>query len=384
LDKIKRKAGMIGGARRAEVLPPKRRSEISRNAAIARWGSKTPRASHKGNFQDDFGIDAECYVLDDVAKTAVISQTGMARALGLPSRGGAFPRFLANKAMSDTLGIEEREKTQNPLKFQSFTGGIGAPPSTVIHGYDVTLLIDICKAIIQADSEGRFIPGRYDKIVKQAHIIVGASAKAGIKHLVYALAGYNPTTEEVIAAFKLYVQEEARKYEPEFPSELYMQWHRLYNLAVPKRGKPWHFKSLTVRHVYYPLAKSNGKILELLKAIKGKDGDRAKKLFQFLNEVGARALRMHIGRVLEMAESSADKFAYESKITERFGGQIELELVVPTPSVIPPMDIPDIEDSEFMKRVSELAWKDDVRFPEKLAARNRPRVIDKIDASDDE
>lgn len=45
---------------------------------------------------------------------------------------------------------------------------------------------------------------------------------------------------------------------------------------------------------------------------------------------------MHMGRVLEMAESSSDKYAYENRIAERFGGQIELELVVPTPSVIPP------------------------------------------------
>jgi hypothetical protein len=29
------------------------------------------------------------------------------------------------------------------------------------------------------------------------------------------------------------------------------------------------------------------------------------------------------------------KYAYENRIAERFGGQIELELVVPTPSVIP-------------------------------------------------
>jgi hypothetical protein len=47
---------------------------------------------------------------------------------------------------------------------------------------------------------------------------------------------------------------------------------------------------------------------------------------------------MHIGRVLEMAESSTDKFAYEGKIADRFGGQTELELVVPTPSVIPPIE----------------------------------------------
>jgi P63C domain len=187
----------------------------------------------------------------------------------------------------------------------------------------------------------------------QAHIILGASAKAGIQNLVYRLSGYNPTAEEVIAAFKLYVQEEAKKYEPEFPNELYEQWHRLYELAVPKRGKPWHFKSLTVRHVYYPLAKSNGKILELLKALKSKDGDRTKKLFQFLNVIGARALRIQLGRVLEMAESSSDKFVYENKIAERFGGQKELELIVPTPSGIPSVT----DDNNLLEAATKLAWK---------------------------
>ncbi|MGJ5000528.1 P63C domain-containing protein [Bradyrhizobium sp. HKCCYLRH2060] len=327
-SKVKREAGKVGGAKRAEVLSPERRTEIAQKAALTRWG-KLPQATHKGSFKEEFGIDVECYVLDDANKTAVISQTGMARALGLPSRGGAFPRFLGNKAMSETLGTEEREKTQNPLKFQSPSGGIGAPPSTIVHGYDVTLLIDICKAIIKAESEKKFIPGRYDRIAQQAHIIVGASAKSGIKHLVYSLAGYNPTAEEVIAAFKLYVQEEAKRYEPEFPNELYAAWYRLYNIPVLQRGKPWHFKYLTVNHIYHPLAESNGKVLELLRALKAKGGDQKAKLFQFLNKIGARALRIQLGRVLEMAESSPNKESYERKIVERFGGQEEFEFIIP-------------------------------------------------------
>src|SRR6185437_3104238 len=108
-------------------------------------------------------------------------------------------------------------------------------------------------------------------MIEQAQIIIGPSAKNGIRQLVYALAGYNPTADEVIAAFKLYVQEEARKYEPEFPNELYMQWHRLYELPVPDRGKPWHFKYLTVQHIYYPLAKRSGKILTLLRALRARE-----------------------------------------------------------------------------------------------------------------
>lgn len=312
-----------GGIKRAETLSPEQRKQIAIKGAIARWGAK---ATHRGNFQEQLGIDVECYVLGDAGKTAVISQTGMATALGLSSRGNALPRFLANKVMSETVSAELRRKIENPIKFQHGSGGAGLP-TAVIHGFDSSILIDICNAIIASEEK---LGDRYANIVKQAHLIVGASARLGIKGLVYALAGYNPTIEEIIAAFKLYVLEEAKKYEPEFPNELYMQWHRLYDLAVPDRGKPWQFKYLTVNHIYFPLAKSNGKLLALLRATKANGGDRQKKLFQFLNDIGARALRMQLGRVLEMAESSPNKNDYEKKIVERFGGQQELELFVPT------------------------------------------------------
>jgi len=330
-DEEKQKAGKIGGARRAEILPADRRAEIAREAALKRWGDRTPRATHKGNFKEELGLDVECYVLDDAAKTAVISQTGMARALGLPSAGGAFPRFFTGKAVASAIGLDVRKKLENPIKFHTVTSGIEkGGDRMVVHGFDAALLIDLCQAIIAIEADGKLYK-RHRKVAAQAHIIQGASAKNGIRGLVYALAGYNPSTEEVIAAFKLYVQEEARKYEQEFPSELYLQWHRLYEIPVPVRGKPWHFKHLTIKHIYFPLAKSSGKVLELLRALKSQDGDRQKKLFQFLNELGARALRIHIGRVLEMAESSDDRFGYEKKIVERFGGQQELDLVLPPP-----------------------------------------------------
>ncbi|HEX8582796.1 MAG TPA: P63C domain-containing protein [Allosphingosinicella sp.] len=337
-----------GGVARAENLTPLARSDIARAAAAARWG-KLPRASHVGNFKEKFGIDVECYVLGDLEKTAVISQTGMARVLGLSPRGNSFPSFITSRAMAKYVGGDLRQKVENPVRFQWSPPGGGVPPMT-IHGFDTALLIDVCNAIIAAASDGSLKAARYKQLVQQAHIIVGASAKSGIRHLVYALAGYNPTTEEVVAAFKLYVQEEAKKYEPEFPSELYMEWHRLYQIPVPERGKPWHFKHLTVRHIYHPLAKSSGNLLRLLKAIQSADGGRKKKLFQFLNEVGARALRIHLGRVLEMAESSPDAATYEHRIKQRFGDQRELELVLPstgsaTPSPLPIAPLPLFERS---------------------------------------
>lgn len=317
-----------GGIARASALTGEKKREIAQKAAIARWGIK---ATHKGNFQEDFGIDVECYVLDDETKTAVISQIGMGMALGLSPRGNALPRFLESKGIQETIGAPLLEKMAKPIKFQWSGGGAQGHSSVLVHGYDVTLLIDLCQVIIKADDDLK-LNFQQKHVAKQARIIVGASAKRGIQDLVYRLAGYNATKEEAIAAFKLYIQEEAKKYEPEFPNELYLQWHRLYDIEIPQRGKPWQFKHLTVKHIYYPLAQSNGRIYELVKALKAKDGDRQKKLFQFLNDVGARALRIHLGRVLEMCESSTCKADYEDKIRKRFGEQQELNLVIPDSS----------------------------------------------------
>ena len=97
------------------------------------------------------------------------------------------------------------------------------------------MLIDACKAIVAAEAEGVLLK-RHEKIAAQAHIILSASAKAGIRGLVYALAGYDQTREEIIEAFKLYVREEAKKYEAEFPPELYLEWHRLYQIRYWSEG----------------------------------------------------------------------------------------------------------------------------------------------------
>jgi len=155
-------------------------------------------------------------------------------------------------------------------------------------------------------------------------IILNASAKAGIKGLVYALAGYSPTTDEVIAAFKLYVQEEAREYEKEFPDQLYAEWYRLYKLPKPQKHKPWKFKHLTIEHVYKPLAKSNGRVYQLTQALRTASNERWKKLHQFLSEVGVKALRTQLGQTLGIAQVSDTAEQYEANIKRVFGGQGDL------------------------------------------------------------
>jgi P63C domain len=308
-----------GGNARAAALSPVERKAIAKKAAIARWGSK---ATHKGNFKEELGIDVDCYVLDDEQKTAVISQRGMSEALGFSTDGGnRLPRFLGGKRIAPFIGLTLREKLENPIVFQSGAAG----SNQTVYGFDVAVLIDLCKAIQEADNAGE-LASNQKPIAKQASIIIGGSAKLGIRHLVYALSGYDATREEVIRAFKLYVSEEAREYEREFPEQLYLEWYRLYQLPRPNRNKPWKFKHLTVQQVYQPLARSNGKILELTRAQRADSKDRHAKLHQFLSSVGVKALRQHLGQLLGIAQISDSSQQYEKHVRKVFGVQTEMDI----------------------------------------------------------
>lgn len=313
-------ARSAGGQARRDSLTQEKRSEIARKAALARHEKNRPLESiRKGNFKQDFGFEAECYVLNDSKKTAVMSQRGMAAALGLStSSGTALRSLVTSKAIAGTsVGAEIADKFDNPLIFkESSVVGKAAQPRPV-HGHDVTLLIDICNALAEARRSGTLAASQ-SKLADQAAILLAASAKSGIQNLVYRLAGYDATKEEVISAFKAFIQAEAKKYESEFPTELYLEWARLYGHRPQRSWKDMH---LTINHVYYPLAKSDGQLLSLLREAKQSSGDRNAKLFQFLNLVGARALRFQLGRIYDVAQSSATSDIYEQEVAKRFGGQ---------------------------------------------------------------
>lgn len=306
-----------GGVARAAALSEERLKQIARKGALARWGTK---ATHKGSFKEEFGIDVDCYVLDDEAKTAVISQRGMGAALGLGIGGSRLPDFVKSRRMTPYVGQELRQKLENPLVFQAPSAGGNSPPPSKVNGYDVTILIDVCKAVVATAADGKPVN---PSVLKQANIIISASAKAGIKGLVYALAGYDATRQEVIQAFKVYVRDEAREYEKEFPDQLYEEWYRLYKLPKPVKNKPWKFKHLTIEHIYEPLAKSNGRILELTQALRA-SSERWKKLHQFLSDVGVKALRTQLGQTLGIAQISDSQEQYEANIQKAFGIQRDL------------------------------------------------------------
>jgi hypothetical protein len=248
----------------------------------------------------------------------------MGQAIGFSRRGSRLTVFVKSKTMDGYIGRDLRDKIENPLIFQLPGAAAASPVSARGNGYDATILIDICNAILAAKADGKLSGARYDRMIEQARIITSASAKNGIRQLIYALAGYDPTAEEVIAAFKHYVREEAREYEKEFPDQLYSEWYRLYKLPKPQKNKPWKFKHLTIGHIYEPLAKSNGKIYQLTQALRTVKNERWKKLHQFLSDVGVKALRMQLGQTLGIALVSDTAEQYEANIRRAFNDQRDL------------------------------------------------------------
>lgn len=283
-------------------------------------------ATHRGNFKKDFGIDVDCYVLNDERHTAVISKRGMARSLGMSDRGNSITNLVQSKSLSEIITSADglREKLSNPLIFKDSLSADGKL-NPIVHGYDVTILIDLCQAIKKANEEGKLAPNQ-KHIARQAGIIVAASAKAGIKGLVYALSGYDVTREEIISSFKRFVAQEARGYEKEFPDELYKEWYRLYQEKRPKKNKPWGFMHLTNSQVYKPLARSNGRLLKLLKVHKREYGNKNNRLHQFLAEIGVKALRQHLGQLLAIAKLAKSRVEYECNFEKLFSDQLPLDL----------------------------------------------------------
>lgn len=305
-----------GGIARAESLTKEQRSEIAKKGAAARWASKPLKATHKGNFKDYFGVNAECYILDDQTKTPVVTKTGLAKLLGIGELARDIDRLLESPYMREHGDPELRAKMKKAFNFQ-YSGQ--SKNITNAHGYDITTIVDIGKALIDARDAGSLPDSRLAS-ADTAQKIINASAKSGIRGLAYAVAGYEPEAQEVIEAFKVHVQEEARAWSKVFPDELYYEWYRLYGLNKPdKGGHPIAFRWFTERHIYKPLAKSKGVVFELAKQSRDENGSRSDKIHQFLSEVGDKALRHHIGKVVGMASMSETNDQYEAGLKRVFG-----------------------------------------------------------------
>jgi len=295
--------GVQGGKARANKLSRSRRSEIARTAAKERWSEEVRTATHGDESHPLFigDIALPCYVLDD--GTRVFSQRGMFEALALKSGGNAMRRFI--DTTKGSLSSEIVGALEHPIKFRPPRGGPSA------FGYPVTLLIDVCNAVLMAQDAGT-LPESYKPFAARAEIFVRAVAKVGIVALVDEVTGYQDVRqkEALQAILDAYLRRELAAWAKRFPDEFYREMFRLRGWDWRGAGYSGHAAArYTNDLVYARLAPAL--LRELEQRNPRIDNRRQAKHHQWLTEdVGHPALAQHLHAVVAFmrASDSWDEF----------------------------------------------------------------------------
>ncbi len=325
-----------GGEARAKALTAKRRKEIGRKAANARWGVDLPKAQLEGEIP--LGESAiSCAIVGD--ETRVITQATFLRSLGRarsPKAGTGvlttvdeLPFFLSAEAFKPFISNEIMESTK-PIFYISKSGGKGV-------GYDARLLPDVAEVYLRFRDhhlrESGEVPTRYAGMIAAADAVMRALAKVGIVALVDEATGFQDVRAKDALAkiFTEFLTEERRKWAETFPLEFYREIFRL-------RGwewKPWTTKRPQVialwtnDFVYDRLAPGLSEELRRLNPTVSR-GQRSAKHTQWFNEErGHPKLKEHISGVSALLRASESWSSFRAALQRaypKFGTNLELPL----------------------------------------------------------
>lgn len=235
-------------------------------------------------------VSLPCYVLNNGMR--VFSGRGIQRALGADNASGTWLSKLTNSvAITTFLQPGVLQQFNSPIEFKR--NGAGGSQS-MIYGYEATLLIDLCSAIIDAyENPGFEINEIY---YKEANIILRAVAKTGIIALVDEATGYDKAKErsktELQSWLTKYINEEADKWVKMFPDSFFEDVYKM-------RGWSWDCKPRYIGKII------NDVVYEriapfILKELRKKNpklanGNRKYKFHQFLtSEEGKPLLKQHL------------------------------------------------------------------------------------------
>jgi len=254
------------------------------------------------------GLELDCYVLEDGRR--LFHKRGMARALGMKSGGGnVFLRAIQRKGLGSEIGERLLGKIETPIIFKPLTQDLG-------HGYDASVLVDICKAIIRADDSGKLHPTQ-KPLVDQARILLHAFATVGVTALIDEATGFQQVRDPhaLRILVQQYIEAEKREWEKQFPDEYYDELNRLYGskrLTMTGSGaviqnRPQQFAKFTRSYVYHPLAKID------------KKGTRRSRFHQHLSlGYGIEKLKRQVGEVMTLVRVSDSVAQFKKLFARRF------------------------------------------------------------------
>ena len=257
-------------------------------------------------------IEIPCFVLED--ETRVLVQRGMATGLGMSKPSGVQIRvFASSKSIKPFVLNKIIEVLDRPIKFWTPTG-IG-------HGYPATLLVDICKSVLEARDAGNLRPNQLH-IAERVDKLIRGLAKVGIIALVDEVTGYQRIREERALAkiLERYIADELQPWTKTFPYNFnegivkLKQWPSIYAIKRPSIIGRYTNNIVYERiedGLYHELRRKNPKL---------PSGYRKHKHHQwFTPENGHPKLEEHISNVSTLMRAAANwKSFYETLLPRAF------------------------------------------------------------------
>jgi len=326
-DQVAR-AASNGGKARAERLSRSQRSEIARQAALARWGSNEGTAINDGALVIG-DREIRCAVLTDgtrvLSQQTVLQTLGRARsAKGRQGSQSGLPPFLAAANLQEFISDELRDKLDS-IPYRPATGGRA-------YGYRAEILPMVCDVYLEARKAGK-LARRQIAVAEICEILVRSLAKVGIIALVDEATGYQDVRarDELQRILEYYVQAELRPWTKMFPDEFFREIYRLQGWAYkPGSAKrtPYVGKLIN-KYIYEQLPPGVLDELRELNPVTAR-GRRKHKHFQYLtSDTGNQHLDRQISTVSTLLRISDDKEHFEDLFERAFPPpQARLPLVV--------------------------------------------------------
>lgn len=312
-----------GGKARAESLSSDKRKEIAKKAADARWGKQAKHeansslevnlleATHQGELKIG-DIALKCFVLEDERR--VISGRTMTSAIGMKGRGQGTSRIVDHKTLNPFISKDLALAIENPIFFVG-AGSIRTNPST---GFEATVLVEICEAILKARDANALKTEQEIRYAQHCEILMRGFAYVGVISLVDEATGYqrDRASDALSVILEAFIAKELQPWVHTFKDDYYEELFRLRGLLFPRDTvkRPQYFGHLTNDIVYKRLAPG---VLEELKnnIPKCPSGRQRYQLHRGLTpDLGHPKLKEYLASVTTIMKLSDNYKDFESKL----------------------------------------------------------------------
>lgn len=360
-----------GGRARARSLSPEERSEIARNAVLARWSKEKsgklvmviepeaeivieqadettattqepvesleavevlppdddlemgtqdtlPVAKYRG-FLNLVGQEIPCYVLEPTGQR-LIGRTATAELLSGIKGGGGLERYIEAKSLKPFINQDLILEGMVAFRLPEVEA-LGKH----VKGLPADLVIEICNSYVAAlsasmtpNSQYQPLTERQTEIAIRASMFLSACAKVGLDALIDEATGaqYERAEDALQVKLRAYLETEMRKWERTFPDELWLEFGRLTNWKGRVTQRPKYWGKLVMELVYEYLDKEVADWLRK-NAPKPRHGQN---YHQWLtSQYGLKKLVEHLWMLIGVAKTCDSIDELKQRMEEMFG-----------------------------------------------------------------